>query len=312
MKRLFALILVLVSLVSVAFANDYIYIANPNPADRLHLRQAPDENSLSLGRYYNGAPIQRLYFAHSEDWVQVRVGLGGNSLTGYMKKAFLSDDEQPDAMPQYAAVAPVKAYQQPDRLAKQLTIAGGRLVSLMGFCDEWWHLMVHTGTSEGPYSCFVPAGYPDLLSLADGLPVNAYISNPDSNDRLHLRTAPSKNAKSLGKYYNGTVGTLKGFTADGEWLKVELYGRTGYMMTDFITIEGKTNRTYYGIPTCLTTRRTDLYHDAGLTDQARTLEQGKDFEVLGLVNENTLHVRLNEPLGEVIGFVRLQHTSFQD
>ena len=68
MKRLLALLLALVCLFGSALANDYIYIANPNPADRLHLRVEPAEKAESLGKYYNGAPIQRSYFNSSADW----------------------------------------------------------------------------------------------------------------------------------------------------------------------------------------------------------------------------------------------------
>ena len=57
MKRAFALILLLITIAGSALANDYIYIANPNPSDRLHLREAPYEDAKSLGRYYNGAPM---------------------------------------------------------------------------------------------------------------------------------------------------------------------------------------------------------------------------------------------------------------
>lgn len=32
----------------------------------------------------------------------------------------------------------------------------------------------------------------------------AVVNNPDSNDRLNLRTNPSPDAPTLGKYYNGT------------------------------------------------------------------------------------------------------------
>lgn len=309
MKRALVLILLMITLAGTALANDYIYIANPHPSDRLHLRESPSESAKSLGRYYNGAPIQRLYFAHSEEWVQVKVGLGGHSLTGYMKKAFLSDEEQPSAMPQYVAAKSFKAYAQPSLSAKQVTIAGGRLVSLMGFSDGWWHVMGHTLTSEGNYTCFVPANAPELIPLGKDSDVPAHISNPDPADRLHLRTAPKKTAKSLGKYYNGTIGELKGFSDDGVWLKVNLYGREGYMMSEFITIEGATNHTRYGIPTARTLRQTRLYQTEKLTGQAQSIASDTELEVLGVMeDEQILHVRI----GEATGFMRWKDTSFTD
>lgn len=309
MKRVLVWIILLVCFAGTALANDYIYISNPNPDDRLHLRAAPDANAQSLGKYYNGAPIQRLYFAHSEDWVQVKVGLGSHSLTGYMKKAFISDDEQPSAMPQYASVKPCKAYAQPDLASRQVTIAGGRLVSLMGFSDGWWHVLCHTATSEGNYTCFVPANAPELILLGPDSEVPAHISNPDPTDRLHLREAPEKNAKSLGKYYNGVVAQLKGFTNDGFWVKVNLYGREGYMMSEFITVEGKTNNTYYGIPEARTVRQAKLYRYADLQGQSQIIPADTAIEIHGVMEkEQTLHVCA----GESIGYMRWEDTSFTD
>lgn len=307
MKRVLALIILLVCLTGTALANDYIYISNPNPMERLHLRVLPDENAESLGKYYNGAPIERAgSFVHHEGWVSVKVGIGTHSLNGYMKKSFLSDDPQKSAMPQYAAIRPVKAYAQPALSAKQLTIAGGRLVSLMGFTDGWWHVMISTGESEGNYTCFVPADTPELRSLADG--VNAYISNPDPADRLHLREKPDTHAKSLGKYYNGSYAALLGFTDDGEWLKVDLYGRVGYMKSEFMTVEGKTNRTYFGIPMVKTLRDSNLYQKVTLTGQSKSIAKDSSVEVLGLINEEILHVRMDE----TIGFMRWKDVDFTD
>jgi len=306
MKRLLALILTVISIASSALAGDCIYIANPNPDDRLHLRAEPYEGAKSLGKYYNGAPVERTGFFNHNGWVSVQIGLGSGVRKGYMMTRYLSHEKQDSAMPQYVAVAPVKAYQQPDKNSKSLTIAGGRLVSLMGFSDEWKHIMISTGESEGNYTCFIPASADGLLPLSDNISV--YISNPDPADRLHLRAAPDANARSLGKYYNGCVGTLLDFTEDGEWLKVELYGRTGYMMSRFITVEGKTNRTYYGIPTARTRTTAMLYKSFNLMGQCKTISSGTEIEILGLVDEQLLHVRI----GDTTGYIDWTATDFAD
>jgi len=307
MKRVLALILAMLSMVSTALAGDWLYIANPNPNDRLHLRAEPYDGAKSLGKYYNGAPIERTGYFNSFGWVEVTVGLGNNR-SGYMKADYLSHVKQPSAMPQYAAIQPVKAYQKPDGGSKTLTIAGGRLVSLVGFAEDWWHLLVHTGESEGDYTCFVPVNQQGLVPLKGSSSVNAYISNPDPTDRLHLRASPSTNARSLGKYYNGAIGTIKGFTEDGQWLKVDLYGRTGYMLTKFITVEGKTNNTWYGMPTVSTIRQTQCYQDVSLTGKSVHVAAGTSVEVLGLVNEKILHVQFNDKTG----YMLWKDTSYTD
>lgn len=292
MKRLLALILTLVSIAPAALAGDFIYIANPNPEDRLNLRGEPYEGAKSLGKYYNGAPIERTGFFNFNGWVSVQIGLGAGVRKGYMMTRYLSSQKQENAMPQYVATTPVKAYQQPDKSSASLTIAGGRLVSLMGFSDGWKHVMVSIGESEGNYTCFVPVSTDGLIPLSDNIPV--YISNPDPADRLHLRTAPNASAKSLGKYYNGCTGTLLDFTEDGEWLKVELYGQIGYMKSEFVTVEGKVNRTYWGIPTVKTIcRDVAVYmHPPGQGYYHATLPLGTELEVLGVsADERVLHVR---------------------
>ena len=40
-------------------------------------------------------------------------------------------------------------------------------------------------------------------TLADGGCAYAIVQNPNAADRLNLRAAPSRDAQSLGKYYNG-------------------------------------------------------------------------------------------------------------
>ena len=60
MKRAFLpllLALMLLTLPALSLARDYpayAVVNNPNPQDRLHLREAPSADSASLGKYFNG------------------------------------------------------------------------------------------------------------------------------------------------------------------------------------------------------------------------------------------------------------------
>lgn len=56
--------------------------------------------------------------------------------------------------------------------------------------------------------------------------------NPNPQDRLHLRSAPRRDAPSLGKYYNGAP--VQVLAREGDWTKVDICGREGYMMTAFL------------------------------------------------------------------------------
>ena len=62
----------------------------------------------------------------------------------------------------------------------------------------------------------------------------AYVCNPDSTDRLHLRAAPSANAASLGKYYNG-VQVLVLDDAGGGYLHVLVGPLEGYMKASYLS-----------------------------------------------------------------------------
>lgn len=62
-------------------------VNNPNPADRLHLRERDDRASRSLGKYYNGTPVEVLRTAG--DWAFVRAG----GMTGWMMKEYLAFGE---------------------------------------------------------------------------------------------------------------------------------------------------------------------------------------------------------------------------
>ena len=68
-------------------------VNNPNPADRLHLRVKPDRDSTSLGKFYNGTPVQVI--REEGDWCQVMIGTDGR-LVGWMMKKYLAFGDQMD------------------------------------------------------------------------------------------------------------------------------------------------------------------------------------------------------------------------
>ncbi len=92
-------------------------VNNPNPADRLHLRQKADRNSASLGKFYNGTPV--LVTARENGWAKVSLGANRN---GFMMETFLAfgEDAQrvasafPAFMPNEPGGAAVLAQPDPD------------------------------------------------------------------------------------------------------------------------------------------------------------------------------------------------------
>lgn len=65
----------------------YAVVNNPNPEDRLHLREQPRKDARSFGKFYNRTPV-RVYAIEGE-WAKVGIG----SLTGYMMVKYLAFGE---------------------------------------------------------------------------------------------------------------------------------------------------------------------------------------------------------------------------
>ena len=73
----------------------YALVHNPNPEDRLHLREKADKGAKSLGKFYNRTPVRVL--ERGDTWTKVRVGIGDHSLTGYMMTQYLAFAEKEKA-----------------------------------------------------------------------------------------------------------------------------------------------------------------------------------------------------------------------
>ena len=71
-------------------------VNNPDPADRLHLRNKPDRSSSSQGKLYNGTPLRVL--GSKDGWTQVQLGMGASARTGWMMTKYLAFGERMDAV----------------------------------------------------------------------------------------------------------------------------------------------------------------------------------------------------------------------
>ena len=72
---------------------DLAVVCNPDPNDRLHLRTKPSREANSLGKFWNGTPVQVL--GERDGWCQVEIGTDGR-LTGWMLKKYLVTGEKMD------------------------------------------------------------------------------------------------------------------------------------------------------------------------------------------------------------------------
>ncbi len=123
-------------------------VKNPNPDDRLHLREKPERGSASLGRFYNGTPVQVL--ERKGDWVRVQVaGLTGWMMADYLAFGAAMNKVQP-AFPQLVGLEslenrPMPLYARPD---EKSPVIAEREISyyhlylwIVGvFEDEWFYI----------------------------------------------------------------------------------------------------------------------------------------------------------------------------
>jgi len=119
--------------------NAYAVVHNPDAADRLNLRAAPNREAESLGRYYNGVEVQILEELNN-GWVRVRIGNRG-VIEGYMMKAYLQYDNTQAvaaAMPTYTSTSSAwELYQSRDVNGAYDMYGYGETVTLLGFTSKW-------------------------------------------------------------------------------------------------------------------------------------------------------------------------------
>jgi len=125
----------------------------------------------------------------------------------------------------------------------------------------------------------------------------AVVCNPDPNDRLHLRTKPSREADSLGKFWNGTPVRVLG-ERDG-WCQVEIGtdGRlTGWMLKKYLVTGEKMDQ----VTPCFSQQilredeaetKTPIYTDLTLTEQYCT---HSSWHLMGVVNDRLYVVVTDE------------------
>ena len=134
----------------------YALVNNPNPGDRLHLRERADKGARSLGKFYNRTPVQVLQ--KGDTWTRVRIGLGEYSLTGYMMTKYLAFTEQAKAgvgcaFPQMAlrdvfSAQGVPLYRAPDAAQGEIGMfrydRGDFLIGVVG--EEWYVVLCADGS----------------------------------------------------------------------------------------------------------------------------------------------------------------------
>lgn len=124
-------------------------VCNPNPEDRLYLRLEAGNRDDSLGKYYNGTPVQVL--ETKGDWCHVRICVNGPE--GWMMKKFLAfGDQMNNVEPAWPNLCLREEYaDQTAWTDRKMTSRDGRSLEeaswhVVGIIDDLYILLNNDGT----------------------------------------------------------------------------------------------------------------------------------------------------------------------
>lgn len=139
----------------------YALVRNPDPADRLHLRAAPDKGAQSLGKFYNRTPVRVL--ERQDAWTRVQIGNEETGFTGYMMTKYLVFDEADQA--DVACAFPLKRMREEEQALLEAPQEGAfetavcheedgyQIIGVSG--DAWYVVMLSDGSvGYAPQSAF--------------------------------------------------------------------------------------------------------------------------------------------------------------
>ena len=223
---------------------DYAVVNNPRPQDRLNLRTGPDSSYDSLGKYYNGTVCEILDGGESRSWVKVRIY--PSSVEGWMMTRYLAFGS---AANQVASAKVSTVVNNASGLNMRSgpgtgygvfeTLKNGTGVTVMGVVGEdWAHVQAEnlTGYVMTRYLKYFQSSGGSGSGGSAGQTGIAYVKNTYAWQRLNLRARPSLNSDVLGRYQDGVKVSVLASMAGG-WAYVRVGGRTGYMMTKFLTFD---------------------------------------------------------------------------
>ena len=122
----------------------YAFVNNDNPADRLHLREAPNRNARSLGKFYNRTPVKMI--AWEGDWAYVEIGTGEAHLYGYMMTKYLTRGGDKGVRCAFEILMPIEEigqdgapiYREPDDTMEEIgRFVGGDEYVIGVYGDDW-------------------------------------------------------------------------------------------------------------------------------------------------------------------------------
>ncbi|MBQ7849114.1 MAG: SH3 domain-containing protein [Clostridia bacterium] len=244
---------------------NYVYISAAakgtigivDDAGYLNLRKSASKSSKSLGQYDDGTPC--ILLSQSGGWYHVSV----DGKLGYFDASFI-EKKYTTYSTDVATVTTknggsLRLRQGPGTgYSTVKSVKNGAYVMILQKGDGWWKVTVDGkigymdssfltdgvvrkgSTSSGSSSSgSSSSGSSSSGSSSGSKEPYGVVSNPGKNQKLYLRASASKDSKSLGSYGNGVKVTVLEYGS--QWCKVKVDGKTGYMMTDYLTVYNVTS-----------------------------------------------------------------------
>lgn len=200
-------------------------------AGTLNLRAEANTDSEILGKYGWGTEVEVLGF--DGNWAFVQVG----GQKGYMYTQYLGAEGSAS----YTRYVNTNTRGLNLRRTPGGDILGsyprGTAVTVLSTEDGW--SKVEAGGQTGYMaSLWLSSAKPSASTGSTSSIGTAVVNNPKDTQVLFLRSEPSTSASALGYYRNGKSVVL--LEKLGNWYKVKVDGKTGYMMAKFLKISGET------------------------------------------------------------------------
>lgn len=134
----------------------------------------------------------------------------------------------------------------------------------------------------------------------------ARVNNPDPKDRLHLREKPSRESKSLGKYYSGSPVIVH--RVQGDWVLVSAigngWGQSGWMMKKYLDFSDRFVIDLNVMPDWYFKDGAQLYAAPDRESLHYPVTDSYEWQVVGIIGEEWLHVW--NPWTDDVGFARVE------
>ncbi len=205
---------------------------------KLNLRKEPSLEAAVLGQFPTGTWMT----VHEEtgNWSKVTV----DGQNGYVMSKYLTEQASPGTL--YVRTntgAGLNLRSEPSEKGSILTSSKpGTAVKVLSRGKEWHKVQIGDLTGFMASRYLVAAAPGGSGSNESAQTRQGTVKNPGANQVLLLRETASIQARVLGNYRNGTPVTITG--EEGDFYKVTVAGKKGYMMKKFIAVKEEAFRPF--------------------------------------------------------------------